>query len=91
MPFDPATRRETWLFQQIGTTAAGKPIYRRLSYNFVEYEGESDRYLEPVSAELDDRPYTDPRIAGEPGAVVGFEFFNARPFETHSINDFSVD
>lgn len=85
--FDPSTRRETWLFQLMFIDPGGKKVWRRLAYNLVSYDGNPERYIEPVSAAFDDQIEFDPNKAGDPGAVVGFEFFESRPFEFMSVND----
>jgi hypothetical protein len=90
--FDPSTRRETWLFQKMGIDqVTGKPMYRRLGYNYVSYDGSPDKYLEPVVSELENYPGMNPNVSGEPGIVVGFEFFDSRPFEGIGLNDVTIE
>ena len=98
---DPATKLETWLFQKIGTMPAGpggsgQPIYRRLPYNLVSFDGDPTQYIEPDSASgdfwriLDGTAVPiDPRAEGC-GMVSGFRFFDARPFEVFAYNDVDV-
>lgn len=98
---DPATKQEIWLFQQFGTTplgpaGSGKPIYRRLPYNLVRYDGDPVEYIEPDCCAGDfwnildgSGDPVDPRVKGL-GAVVEFRFYNARPFEVFSYNDVDV-
>jgi hypothetical protein len=89
MPFDPDTRRETWLFQEMYRDSGNRPVYRRLSYNLVEYDGDPDKYIEPVSMQSEDEMPFDARTSGDPGAMVRFEIYTSRPFELHSFNDFN--
>lgn len=90
---DPTTKLETWLFQQVATTQHGKPIYRRLAYNLVSFDGDPTQYVEPAPSggsfvrSLDGTG--DPIVPGTEGTgrVVGFQFCQARPFECFAIND----
>lgn len=88
--YDPAKRVETWLFQRLGVDDQKKPVYRRLKYNLVSYDGSPERVLEPLA------PSSLADITGngtviDPmahfGRVGGFEYFNGRPFEVFSIDD----
>lgn len=49
MPFDPVTRKETWCFLRV---KRGKlpVVYHRLPFNYVEFDNDPTRYLEPVPA-----------------------------------------
>jgi hypothetical protein len=91
--FDPRLRRETWLFQRVGTDPGDKPIYRRLGFNMVSYDNSPDRFIEPVSIGADGVNAISPSvttidtIAQEAGAIAGIEYFDARPFEVHSFGD----
>jgi hypothetical protein len=99
---DPTTKLEYWLFQRIGTAPAGpggssgQPTYRRLPYNLVSFDGDPTQYIEPDAASGDffrtlegtGQPI-DPRTDGV-GMVAGFLFFDKRPFEVFSYNDFDA-
>lgn len=92
--FDPAQRVETWLFQQIATDPlTNKPIYRRMKYNLVSYDGSPERVLEPVNAE----PMVDILTSGHVlapqshfGRVGGMEYFTARPNEVFGLDDYET-
>lgn len=85
--FDPALRRETWVFQKL-FDEKGRPVYRRMRFNFVEYDGSPDRYIEPVSmSDFYDILSADVLQDDDRGRVVGFEFYTGRPFEVHSFDD----
>jgi len=90
--FDPAMRRETWLFQELGKDVGNKPIYRRMGFNLVSYDGSPDMVIEPVSAAYG-VDLTNPSVATidnvtqDAGAVVGFQTFQARPYEVHAFGD----
>jgi hypothetical protein len=100
---DPLTKRETWLFQEIGRAnggpagSGGAPLYRRLQYNLVSFDGDPTQYLEPAASAGDftrslvDGSATpiDPRVDGC-GLIVGFQFCTARPFEVFALNDFDA-
>ena len=47
--FDPATREETWMFQEVNRGNGQKPTWRRLKFNLVSYDGIPEKYIEPVS------------------------------------------
>lgn len=81
--FDPALRRETWLFRE-QFSENGRPVYKRLGFNFVEYDGDPARVIEPVSdvqftkdagANGGDFDILDP-TATDNGNFVGFEVIN---------------
>lgn len=91
--FDPYLRRETWVFQQIGTDPRGTPLYRRMGFNLVSYDGSPDKWIEPISIGADGVNTVSPNvttidIAGrEAGVIAGFEYYGARPFEAQSFGD----
>lgn len=97
---DPTLKREIWLFQEIGLSGGrkGTPLYRRLPYNLVSWDGDPTQYIEPVNAsgdfvrgigETNVGAPLDPRVDGA-GLVAGFQFCKARPFEVFSLNDLDV-
>jgi hypothetical protein len=73
----------------------GNAVYRRLPYNLVAYDGDMTVwYVEPAYPS-DFNKVLDG--SGDPigpyqtdgaGRVVGFEFYDARPFEVFAYNDF---
>jgi hypothetical protein len=85
--FDPTTKLETWLFQKMGTSADGRPIYKRLPYNLVEYDGDRIQYIEPVSGVLDGSGDPINPLTDGVGKVVGINYYDARPFEVVGFND----
>lgn len=107
---DPATKIEIWLFQKIGRVLAPGsqgadkhgylPIYRRLPYNLVRYDGDTVEYIEPVSSGLNLRLFDIDanRVMGDPvnpltdgaGRMCGARYYDARPFEMFAYNDVDV-
>ena len=90
--FDPRERKETWLFQKV-TTIGGTPVYRRLRYNFVQYDDSPERYLEPVNSDNIADTLGDGTVfkaQSHFGQMVGFEFFDARPLEVQSVDDYDA-
>ena len=91
LEFDPTQRLEYWCFQEIGRSADNKPIYRRMGFNLVGYDGDPDLVMEPVNQEaLVD--LTNPNVAtidpsADGGRIGGFRFFDSRPYEAQSFND----
>jgi hypothetical protein len=99
---DPTTKQEIWLFQQIGVMplgapgASGKPLYRRLPYNLVRYDGDPTEFIEPDSACGDFWNILDG--SGDPidarskgaGLVAEIRYYTARPFEVFSLNEVDV-
>lgn len=90
--FDPLQKRETWIFQEIGRTAMGKPFYRRMGFNLVNYDGSPDQFIEPVSAGYHvvltaANVLTVDNTMLDSGAVNGMMYVTARPFEVHSFGD----
>lgn len=85
MPFDPNTRRETWCFLRV-KRGKDKVYYTRLPFNFVEYDGNSERVIEPVppserfNIDTSTTYINDPNVTGT-GKIAGFEFFDVSPFE----------
>lgn len=90
--FDPAQRVETWLFQQIGVDLQGKPVFKRLPYNLVSYDGSPDRVLEPTNAEERVDVITGctvlvPRT--HVGQVGGMEYLK-RHFDAFALDDYNA-
>lgn len=91
--FDPTLRREVWMFQKLGVDTKDRPIYRRMGFNLVEYDGNPEMYIEPVNAGGYGVDLTNPNVATtnnvtqEAGAIVDMRFFDARPYEVHSFGD----
>lgn len=98
---DPTTKIETWIFQRIGTAplgqgGSGQPVYRRLPYNLVSFDGDPTQYVEPDSASGDFWRTIDgtcipidPRAEGC-GMVASVLYVDARPFEMFAYNDVDV-
>jgi len=98
--YDPAMRRETWVFQEIGRDGRG-PVWCLADYLFVSYDDDPKRWIEPwPNGEImvTDGPKafalidpakrgTDANNQGGLGRVVGFEFVTSRPYEVHAFND----
>ena len=82
MPFDPATRRTTRILME--SRENDKPVFRMAKYMFVSYDGDPDRYIEPVPQNVDGTGF-----ASE--IIVGMEVFGRRPYEVHSFDDGPVD
>ena len=80
--FDSRMRREFWVFQESGTRnpLTDKPCFRRLPYNFVQYDDSPDRYLEPVADVQfsNEDKIMNPLTDGH-GHVAGFEFVKGQP------------
>lgn len=97
--YDPAMRREIWLFQEIARHNKRGRILKRLGYVLVSYDDDPQQFVEPVPADpfialnAPDGTNTgsgcrviDPRVDGL-GRIADFRFFNARPFEVVAFND----
>jgi hypothetical protein len=90
--FDPAQRVVTALMQQTGKDIRGNPVYKRLPYNYVSYDGAAERVLEPRNGTLGFgfNVLTD-CSATTPEQLVGFEFFSGgRPEEGFAYDDFDA-
>jgi hypothetical protein len=105
---DPTTKVEIWLFQKIGYGPKlpgtrgnhGVPIYKRLPYNLVSYDGDPAQYIEPVCVSEFVKVFDGPNgaTAGDPiqpindgyGRCGGVQFYDKRPFEVFSYNDVDV-
>jgi hypothetical protein len=89
--FDPLQRVETWLFQQTNG-GKGKPVYRRLPYNLVSYDGLPARVLEPRNA----TEYAD--LVGNCTVfdnqtqvrIGGIEYVTTRPYPMFAIDDLNA-
>jgi len=99
---DPATKLETWIFQKIGNAGGGqagaggsRPVYRRLPYNLVSFDGDATQYIEPAALSdfarvLDGSGQPiDPRADGTTN-IVGILYVEGRPFEVFAMNDVDV-
>ena len=86
--YDPALRRETWVFQRLTIRSHknhGPRCFRRAGYKWVHYDGSPDRLLEPVNAVPGfygllngwSKP-VNPEVDGT--AIIGFEFTDTRYF-----------
>src|SRR4051794_25493154 len=96
---DPTLKVEIWLFQQVGVSppgpagGGGTPVYRRLPYNLVRFDGDPTEYIEPCypsdfNKVLDGSGDPIGYSAGDgSGQVVEMRYFAARPFEVFSFND----
>jgi hypothetical protein len=96
LQMDPTTKLETWLFQQIATSPLGRPIYRRLPYNLVAFDGDPTQYIEPLPAGGSHQRVLDgtcdpisPFTEGT-GRMVAIQYFSSRPFEMFSLNEVDV-
>jgi hypothetical protein len=94
MPYANDQKEVTAVFFEIGKGAKETPIYQRAGFNFVSYDGDPDRYIEPVNANVqmntlgtDHVLYTAPETRER---LVGFEFFRGRPFEVHAFSPENV-
>lgn len=89
--FESAQRRETHIFQEL-FQENGQPVWRRMQFNLVQYDGDSDRYIEPRPAsDFFDGISVEPRVhravADGIGVIAGMEFYQARPFRPQAFND----
>ena len=81
--WDPKLKKETWLFSRV-KKQSGKVEYRRLKYNLVQYDNETETLIEPVSdtnSHDKDCPSRDDR----PG-IDQLEFVEGNPFEVHQFD-----
>jgi hypothetical protein len=87
--FDSTLKRETWVFQQIGKDERGRPITKRLPFNWVEYDGEAARYLEPVSEGFQAATHNNNTLVPVPGTnagvCVGVEIIEGNPFPAFAL------
>jgi hypothetical protein len=95
MTFNPSTREVTVVLQPIGKTLVGeKPVYRKAGYQFVQYDGDPDRLMEPVNACAtvdaigEGAMYTTPTTVER---IVGFEIVEGRMSEVHAFPPDFVD
>jgi hypothetical protein len=88
MAFANETKEVTAVFFEVGKGAQDAPIYQRAGFNFVSYDGDPDRYLEPVNASgVVDALGTAHTLFTTPATrenITRFEFFRGRPFEVHA-------
>jgi hypothetical protein len=91
MAFDPNTRVVTVLLQQTNGSH-GQPVYRRLPYDFVTYDGNPTQYLEPRNATDRVDLLKDCTVFDKPTQerIGKFEYFGARPIDVFSIDDFDA-
>jgi hypothetical protein len=87
--FDSTMKRETWVFQQIGKDERHQPLMKRLPFNFVEYDGDPARVIEPVSEGTQVctfGPNSIVPVAGvNAGVCVGFEIIEGNPFQAFAL------
>lgn len=96
-PLNVSDRRETWLFSEI-ETKDGKPIYRRLKWNIVQYGSDPAEYLEPVNAGSFDDTVTGAGTAGSPvgftdngvGRMIGIRMVRGRVSRVHAFDDYDA-
>ena len=89
--FDKTQRRETHIFQEL-FQEKGKPLFRRMQFNLVEYDGDPNQYIEPRPAsDILDAVAVEPRVlkpvTDGVGVIADFQFYQKRPFDVHSFND----
>ena len=87
-------RRETWLFSQIDQKQ-GKPVYRRMGFNIVQYGDDPEEFLEPAdltSFGEDVVGMGGPVIAasGGIGRFWGVRLMTGRLCGVHSFNDYDA-
>lgn len=84
--FDPLMKRETWVFSQHPASGNGtrEKIWQRRGFNFVSYDGNPDRYIEPVNMEqqMSERCSINDQKPAKVGmgSVVGFEFIDGAAY-----------
>lgn len=96
--YDPALRVETWVFFEIGKIGR-KPVYKRAGFNYVSYDGDPERMIEPVNKDgqvLSSAPsgtYSHQMLRPTQhfGQVGNFEILRGRPSEVHNFSDLYVD
>lgn len=94
--YDPAMRKETLLFQEVGRQGRNTPVYKQLPYVLVSYDGDPVQVLEPLPVDTrvrsNDAANTaacrviDP-VADGLGRVEAVRFFTSRPYEVFGYND----
>jgi hypothetical protein len=82
--YDSKSRRETWFLQDTGLKdSRGNPVYQRMRFNLVEYDGSPDLVLEPINHEpVLNEPngvLSDP-INDDAGLVNRIELVTGQPF-----------
>ena len=98
---DPTTKLELWLFQVIGSyqpgqahpfSNKGQPIYKRLPYNLVSYDGFQTQYIEPCTpcefmnlVDMTGAPIN--AITDGAGRCVGWRVVKGQLCETFALND----
>ena len=82
MAYGTAEREVTLVFKEIGRDVRRKPIYQRAGFNFVSYDGDPDRFVEPVNpsagVDLIGTAHTILQTPSQVERVVGFEFIRGR-------------
>lgn len=94
--FENATREVTLVFQNIGKSLIGEnPIWRRAGFNLVSYDGNPDKWIEPVNVCLTvDALGTTQTILSTPATVeriAGIEYVQGRMFEVHNFAPMAID
>jgi hypothetical protein len=93
MQFDPKTREVTMVFQDVGKDALNNPVWRRAGFNLVTYDGDPNRWIEPVNACQDEDVMTTP-VAGTkrwPERISGIEHIRGSMFEVHNFAPDKID
>lgn len=74
--FDPAMKRETWVFQSLRNANSKKQTWKRLKFNLVRYDGDPVQYVQPVNLNelAGDSVVFDPYTHG--GIVEDFMFID---------------
>jgi hypothetical protein len=86
---DPLQKFETLVFQKVGerTTAFGvKMVYRQLPYKYVEYDGNPQRFIEPI-ATATNPAQTVVQLDAIGGQVVGWEIVDGRAMTGFSMGE----
>jgi len=86
--FDPLQRFETWVFQKVGERRTAKgmvPVYKRLGWNRVEYDGDPNQKIEPVSLPRPENMPSQADVFG--GQIVGFELVEGRALDAFAMGE----
>jgi len=94
MPYANEQKEVTAVYLEIGKGAKEQPLYQRAGFNFVAYDGDPDRFIEPVNAATAlDTLGTTCVIASTPSTqerITGFEFVRGRAYEVHAFSPDNV-